>query len=189
MCDCCGTWPEQNAVDAWLKKHGIEVDHKVSMELKDATTKYRIEVQDELYRQEKENADLRARLAAAEAQVGALREALRKAEWMRVYSTGTYYGHSCMYLCAGCGNKREDGHKENCSTKLALSTPPPVQWEAMRQVLEAARDSMRCDWETCPSLMMGSILCGGSILKNEQYCARERLRDALAALEGGGAGE
>ena len=37
------TWPEQDAVDAWLKKHSIEVGNKESMELKTSVTKYRID--------------------------------------------------------------------------------------------------------------------------------------------------
>ena len=45
MTEC--TWPEQNAVDAWLEKHGIVVPFAVSMELKKAVTEYRIKVQNE----------------------------------------------------------------------------------------------------------------------------------------------
>lgn len=52
-----GTWPEQNAVDAWLQKHGIDVDFKTAMELKNATTAFRI-VQQE--RAEKAEAALAA---------------------------------------------------------------------------------------------------------------------------------
>ena len=40
-----GTWPEQNAVDAWLEKHGVKVEFSAAMELKEAVTAYRIQVQ------------------------------------------------------------------------------------------------------------------------------------------------
>jgi hypothetical protein len=36
------TWPEQDAVNAWAKKHGVELSFKVLMELKEAVTAYRI---------------------------------------------------------------------------------------------------------------------------------------------------
>lgn len=42
MSGFCGSWPEQDAVDAWLKKYGIVVTFNAAMELKKATTKFRI---------------------------------------------------------------------------------------------------------------------------------------------------
>ncbi len=45
MSEAC-TWPEQDAVDAWLEKHKIDVPFAAAMELKSAVTAYRIEVQD-----------------------------------------------------------------------------------------------------------------------------------------------
>jgi len=39
------TWPEQDAVDKWLKKHGIKVGHSESLELKEAVTEYRVKAE------------------------------------------------------------------------------------------------------------------------------------------------
>jgi len=64
------------------------------------------------------------------------------------------------------------------NVEKALSQPSPGA-EKWRELLEAAKDSLRCEWETCVSLKE-PILCGG----NNQYCARERLREVVAALEG-----
>jgi len=42
------TWPEQNAVDEWLEKYQIKVpDRKSEMELKEAVTKWRLQIQAE----------------------------------------------------------------------------------------------------------------------------------------------
>lgn len=40
-----GTWPEQDAVDAWLKKQGIDLPHKETLELKEAVTAPRLDLQ------------------------------------------------------------------------------------------------------------------------------------------------
>lgn len=45
---CC--WPEQEAVEDWIKKYDIRVTHEQSHELKKAVTAYRIEVQGQLER-------------------------------------------------------------------------------------------------------------------------------------------
>lgn len=37
------TWPEQDAVDAWLKKYGIKISRAATMELKQSVTRYRVE--------------------------------------------------------------------------------------------------------------------------------------------------
>lgn len=73
---CCGTWPEKNAIEEWLKKHGIGVHWKVAHELADSVTEYRLKAQ-------KENESLHIRLAAvseyltkAEAERDALRTEL-----------------------------------------------------------------------------------------------------------------
>ena len=50
---CGQTWPEQNAVDEWLKKYNISVDHKVAMELKNTVTKFRIKSDDRVRELEK----------------------------------------------------------------------------------------------------------------------------------------
>ncbi len=56
------TWPEQDAIDAWVMEHpevfGNEVPptHQVLHDLKKAVTAYRIKVQDELHRSEQERA-------------------------------------------------------------------------------------------------------------------------------------
>lgn len=42
------TWPEQDVVDQWLEKHAIKVDFKQAMELKEAVTAPRIQVQEQL---------------------------------------------------------------------------------------------------------------------------------------------
>lgn len=42
------TWPEQDAVDAWLKKHKISVSHQGALELKRAVTKYRVAAEGEI---------------------------------------------------------------------------------------------------------------------------------------------
>ena len=39
------SWPEQDAVDAWLKKHEIVVSRRAATELKDEVSKLRIEIQ------------------------------------------------------------------------------------------------------------------------------------------------
>lgn len=41
------SWPEQDAVDAWLKKHNISVSNKQALELKKNVSKYRIQLQSE----------------------------------------------------------------------------------------------------------------------------------------------
>lgn len=59
MSDLGTTWPEQDAVDAWLDKHQIDAPHFVSMELKNAVTKPRRACQDKLTALEAENKRLR----------------------------------------------------------------------------------------------------------------------------------
>ena len=39
------SWPEQDAVDAWLKKNEVEIAHPQSLELKEAVSEYRIQMQ------------------------------------------------------------------------------------------------------------------------------------------------
>jgi len=46
--ECEGTWPEQNAVDAWVERHSIEADFKQLMELKRNVSEYRVVIQKEL---------------------------------------------------------------------------------------------------------------------------------------------
>jgi hypothetical protein len=118
MRDCCGTWPEQNAVDAWLEKHGIEVERKVRLELKEAVTECRLRIQEE-------RDGLRARIAELEGQVRMLLTLLRNIEEFAVY-------------CPVCGDDFYDHTSDWCDFKQALSTPPPARWEAMQRVVEAA---------------------------------------------------
>lgn len=42
-----GTWPEQDAVDNWLRENNINVTFKQSMRLKEAVTVYRLKIQEE----------------------------------------------------------------------------------------------------------------------------------------------
>jgi len=42
------TWPEQDAVEEWLERYFLKVEHNAKMELKDAVTVYRLKIQDEL---------------------------------------------------------------------------------------------------------------------------------------------
>jgi hypothetical protein len=124
MCDCCGTWPEQNAVDAWLEKHGIEVERKVRLELKEAVTECRLRIQ-------KERDGLRARLQAAETQVGMLREVLNIAKEWCPECQG--YGHIEEVPCEICEKVRD----------AYLSTPPPARREAMINALKLCREELR----------------------------------------------
>jgi hypothetical protein len=48
MSDQGYTWPEQDAVEAWLRKYGIKVSFEAALELKTAVTKPRILVQQAL---------------------------------------------------------------------------------------------------------------------------------------------
>lgn len=41
------TWPEQDAVDRWLKKHSLCVTFEQAMELKNSVTEYRIKIQED----------------------------------------------------------------------------------------------------------------------------------------------
>jgi chromosome segregation ATPase len=43
-----GTWPEQDAIDIWIKKHNIAIVHQHTLKLKKEVTKPRIEVQNKL---------------------------------------------------------------------------------------------------------------------------------------------
>ena len=36
------TWPEQEIIEAWLSKHGVDLPHPATLELKDAITQLRI---------------------------------------------------------------------------------------------------------------------------------------------------
>ena len=64
MSDQDSTWPEQNAIDAWFKEHGLDqFPHSAMMELKKAVTQPRLNVQD--------------RIATLEAQLEAPRKALK----------------------------------------------------------------------------------------------------------------
>lgn len=53
------TWPEQDAIDVWIKKHNIVIVHQHTLELKKEVTKPRIEVQDKLVTAHKEIAELK----------------------------------------------------------------------------------------------------------------------------------
>jgi hypothetical protein len=61
------TWPEQDAVDSWLEKYNINVDHKTSMELKEAVTAHRLAI-------DKERISLRSRIKELEEDVAEWRE-------------------------------------------------------------------------------------------------------------------
>jgi hypothetical protein len=41
------TWPEQEAVEAWIKKYEIRVSNEAKLELKEAVTRYRLQIQEE----------------------------------------------------------------------------------------------------------------------------------------------
>lgn len=45
--DSGNIWPEQEAVLAWLRKHGVDASHEAIHELMEAATAYRLEVQAE----------------------------------------------------------------------------------------------------------------------------------------------
>ena len=63
------SWPEQEAVENWLKKHGIEVDNAVSYELKKAVTKERVRLDKRICAQ-------KDKIEALESEVSRLREGL-----------------------------------------------------------------------------------------------------------------
>jgi hypothetical protein len=165
MCDCCGTWPEQNAVDAWLKKHGIEVEHKVRLELKEVVTECRLRIQ-------KERDGLRARLQAAETQVGMLREALDIAKEWCPECQG--YGHIEEVPCEICEKVRD----------AYLPAPPPARWEAMRRVVEAARELHEVA-ELRGDNCLPAPPDDPKLWTARMQMAWNELDEALAALEGG----
>lgn len=74
------TWPEQNAIDAWLEKHGIEVSFQAAMELKEAVTTPRREVQHELdqFKQAERAWETTMMELVGEDGVGSAREAIQK---------------------------------------------------------------------------------------------------------------
>jgi hypothetical protein len=49
-----GTWPEQDAIDLWIKKHNIAIVHQHTLELKNEVTKPRIEVQTQFEKAQQE---------------------------------------------------------------------------------------------------------------------------------------
>ena len=61
-----GSWPEQDAVDAWCNKHGITLTLVVRGDLMDTVTEYRIRVQ-------RQRDDLRTQLAERDATIAELR--------------------------------------------------------------------------------------------------------------------
>jgi hypothetical protein len=164
MCDCCGTWPEQNAVDAWFEKHGIEVEHKVRLELKEAVTECRLRIQ-------KERDDLRARLQAAEARERALRECISNALPGAMFVSCEYRDHKDADPTFHCCNWNETVKQ----FQQALSTPPPARWEAMQRVVEAA--------EGLCKTAAGAYNPKRTSISKVVFI---KLKDALAALEGGG---
>jgi hypothetical protein len=89
-----------------------------------------------------EIADLRARLAAAEAQVGALREVLRKIEWTEESYFSKYEGTWIKKICPVCRGEKPF-HKANCKLDKSLSTPPPARREAMINALKLCREELR----------------------------------------------
>lgn len=83
------SWPEQNAIDAWLKKYAdnIYFPHNQRMELKEAVTKPRLAVQE--------------KLAAANAKVEKLERDAERYKWLREHS---------------CKTDSEGNHAESWST-------------------------------------------------------------------------
>ena len=43
-----GSWPEQDAVDAWIEKHKLDIDRGILFELKKNVTAYRLLLQEKL---------------------------------------------------------------------------------------------------------------------------------------------
>lgn len=56
---CC--WPEQEAVEAWLEKYFLKVEHNAKHELKEAVTAYRLKIQKELEKLKKKQERLSER--------------------------------------------------------------------------------------------------------------------------------
>lgn len=79
------TWPEQDAVDYWLFRMGMEVDHKDSMQLKEAVTKPRLDVQLQLEKSEQAHAEKNTQLAAKDAQLSDLKRQLEEKEQARLW--------------------------------------------------------------------------------------------------------
>jgi len=56
--------------------------------------------------------EVRAKVAALQAQVDKLTEIIRKAEWAAVVNA--YSARQFRYTCPLCGNDERDGHLETC---------------------------------------------------------------------------
>ena len=66
------TWPEQDAIDIWIKKHNIAIVHQHTLELKNEVTKPRIEVQDKLEKANKELEQYKAVVDAVNGEITCL---------------------------------------------------------------------------------------------------------------------
>ena len=91
-----GTWPEQDAIDLWLKKYNIALANKYTMELKKEVTKPRIEVQNQLTKAQEEIEGLRETLTLIGSQ-----------------PTIEYGSHAALKICVIKARKALDKLKEH----------------------------------------------------------------------------
>lgn len=162
---CAGTWPEQNAVDEWLKKHDIGVHFKIAMELKNAVTKYRLEVQ-------KERDQLRTANAELSTQVGALREAMENLpkELKKKVCDPNYYDYEELTFPPNWANEEQRQELEDWLDRLLEhagqlaegvaddaipETPVPARWAAMEQLLKDVLYSIENNRADSGAIYMG----------------------------------